>query len=96
MNITEFFKRWREGIKNLSPKRQLSSKLIGQIGLTLALCAALINFAYRLNYFYVAILVFIIFLQIINIIGTRQQYIAVLKMEETLGNPEQEEEGDKK
>lgn len=84
MNIVEFFTKWKEGIKNLTPRRQLYSRLIGQIGLICGLSAAFIMMIIRQTWIYVAIFGFIIFIQIIGLIGTRQQYLATVKMEEVL------------
>ena len=91
MNPFEFFTRWKEGIKNLTPKRQLYSRLIGQIGLICGLSAAFVSMIIIRNWIYISIFGFIIFIQVIGIIGTRQQYIATLQMEKALGEQVPEE-----
>jgi len=96
MKISEFFRRWKEGIKNLSPRRQLYSKMMGEIGMIFGLSLAGVFLILRGMWFFIIVIGFGVFLQIISLIGTRQQYAAILQMEETLGNPEQNKEGDKK
>jgi len=84
MKPKEFFSRWKEGVQNLSPKRQLYSRMVGQIGSILGLTLALVVITIRGIWYFIPVLGCGVFLQLIAYIGTRQQYIATLKMEEIL------------
>jgi len=80
MNLTNFFKRWKEGILNLSIEQQLKGKLIGIIGGIIGLTLALITLIYRKMWGFSIFVFFIIWIQFISYIGTRQQYISTKEM----------------
>jgi len=89
MNIKTFFKKWKEGILNLSPVQQLKGKLIGLIGGIIGLILALITMLYKRIWGFSIFVFFIIWLQVISYIGTRQQYLQTKKMMEEI-NPKED------
>lgn len=80
------FQRFREGLKNLTPLQQLNAKatgsLWGSIGLSIALCGMLYNIifiAFTVTQLgFIIFISFLIYMQITQYIGTKQQ-IAVIK-----------------
>lgn len=90
MNLINFFKRWKEGILNLSPAQQLHARLVGIIGGIIGLILALISMIYNRMWGFSIFVFFIIWIQVISFIGTRQQYIQTKKMMEELNEKEME------
>ena len=84
-----FFKRWKEGILNLSPTQQLKGKLIGIVGGIIGLILALIVMIIRKQWGFSIFIFFIVWLQVISYISTRQSYIQTKKLMEEL-KPEEE------
>lgn len=91
MKIKEFFKRWKTGLKNLTPKQLIHSQLVGYGGATIGLSIALTGLIYRtvtdFNLIQLGFSIFVAFLvwmQVISYISTRQKYDAVKKMEESI------------
>lgn len=93
-----FFKRWKEGILNLSSLQQLNSKIIGTIGGLVGLVLAFMTLLYQRMWGFGIFVFFFAFIQAISLIGMRQQYLALKKMmeeiepqsiqEETIGKKE--------
>ncbi len=95
MNTTNFFKRWKEGILNLSPVQQLKGKLIGIVGGIIGLILALITLIYRKTWGFGIFVFFIIWLQFISYISVRQQLISTKKMMEEIETQQQDVESPK-
>ena len=89
-NKKGFFKKWKEGILNLPIEKQLKGKLIGIIGGIVGLILALATLIYRRMWGFGIFVFFIIWLQFITYIGTRQQYIATKEMLKGLEVKEQD------
>ena len=96
MKSKDFFKRWKQGILDLSPEKQIKGKLIGIIGGIVGLILALITMIYRRMWGFSIFIFFIIWLQVITYISTRQQLIATREMlkgiEEDLESPKANKE----
>ena len=90
MNSKNFFHRWKEGILNLPIEKQLKGKLIGIIGGIVGLILALIVMIIRKQWGFSIFIFFIIWLQFITYIGTRQQLINTKKMLEEIEVKEQD------
>ena len=84
MNTKEFFKRWKEGILNLSPTQQIKGKLIGIVGGIVGLIIALIIMVIKKQWGFSIFVFFIIWLQFMSYISTRQQLISTKKLMEEL------------
>ncbi len=95
MNIITFFKKWKEGILTLSPEKQLKAKLTGLIGGIFGLILALISMIYKRMWGFGIFVFFIIWLQFVSFIGTRQQYIQTKEMMKELQPKEQDIESPK-
>ncbi len=95
MNIKTFFKKWKEGILTLSQEKQLKAKLIGLVGGIFGLILALISMLYKEMWGFSIFVFFIIWLQVITYIGTRQQYKSIKEMMKELKPPTQDEESPK-
>ena len=78
-NPKEFFRRWGEGIKNLTPAQQLHAKLVGQIGNMVGLVFAWAFLIFKGFWFFSISMAFVLFMLFIDHIGTRQQYKATCK-----------------
>ncbi|GAI92050.1 unnamed protein product [marine sediment metagenome] len=90
MNLKNFFHRWKEGILNLSVEKQLKGKLIGIVGGIVGLILALITMIYKRMWGFSIFVFFIIWLQFITYISTRQQFIATKEMMKEI-NPQQQD-----
>lgn len=91
MNLKKLtYKNVREGILNLSVEQQLKGKMIGLIGGIVGLILALITMIYTRNWGIAIFVFFIIWLQFISYIGTRQQYIQTKEMLKGLNTEEQD------
>ncbi len=95
MNTTNFFKRWKEGILNLSPVQQLKGKLIGIVGGIIGLILALITLIYRKTWGFGIFVFFIIWLQFISYISVRQQLISTKEMLKEVETQQQDMESPK-
>ena len=82
MKPKEFFRRWREGMKHLNPKQLLRSKQHGQIGFIIGIifAASIMIFKNKMWYWSIAFF-FMMMLQALDFISTRQQYKQILEME---------------
>lgn len=85
-----FFKKWKEGILNLSPAQQLHGKIVGIIGGIIGLILALITMIYRGMWGFSIFIFFIIWIQVITYIGTRQQYKNTVEVMEELETQQQD------
>lgn len=92
MNPKTFFKRWREGIKTLSVSRQLKAKIVGQIGSIIGISLAAIVMSFRGYWYFLLFMFFFVFLQVVDLIGTKQQYENVKQVEIALQGGNQDEE----
>ena len=84
MNSTNFFKRWKEGILNLSPVQQIKAKLIGTVGGIVGLIMALVTMIYKQMWGFSVFIFFIIWLQFTGYISLRQQYVTIKEMMKNL------------
>jgi len=81
MKPKEFFRRWRQGIRDLPPSEQLRVKLIGHIGMIVGILIAGFFLIKKGMWYFIFMFIFIILLQVIEIIGTNQRFKATLEME---------------
>lgn len=85
----DFFKKWGEGIKNLSPKRQLESKVVGIIGSIIGIIFGGLWLVFVKGQWYFSIvLVFMAFLQGIELIAAKQQLTIMKRIESGVKNYE--------
>lgn len=90
MNPKEFLRRWIEGIKNITPVQQLKSRCIGTIGCIAGLILILIVMIMRRVWYVIVLMFFLLFLQVIQYLGTRQQYLAMKEIQEEVKPIEKE------
>ena len=88
MGLKNFFKKWGEGIKNLSPERQLKAQLSGGYGNIIGFSGGLITMSYMVfvtnNYHWwwtIFILFIALFTTVLDIIAKKQQLKAILDMQ---------------
>lgn len=74
MNPKQFFKRWIEGIKNITPLQQLSAELLGIRGNIFGMIFAMAFLLYNGMWFFIIFMIFTTFLQVVGYIGTKQKY----------------------
>ena len=85
-----FFKRWKQGILDMTIDQQLKNKIIGIIGGMVGLTLALIIMVYRKQWGFSIFVFFIIWIQFISFIGARQQYIATKEILKGLKSQKQD------
>ena len=83
-----FFKRWKNGILDMSIEQQLKGKMIGIIGGIVGLILALITMIVRKQWGFSIFVFFIIWIQFITYIGMRKQYLQTKEMMEGLETQE--------
>ena len=84
------FKRFKEGLKNLTPLQQLNAKATGSLWATIGLSIAFLGMVYNIifNQFtitqlgFMIFIVFIIYMQIVQYIGTKQQVVIIKEAQE--------------
>lgn len=84
MNIKEFFRRWKQGILTLPPSQQLKAKITGIKGAVFGMILGFGIMAYQGNYWFLVLGFFLVWLQVIEYIGTKQQYENAVIMEKEL------------
>lgn len=82
MRLREFFRRWGEGIKNLSPRRQLESKIVGLWGTIAGIVLGGTILTIQGNWYFILLFGFMIFMQLIELISTYQQLRQIKSFEE--------------
>ena len=98
MNLKQFLKKWSEGIKNSTPEQQLRAKCIGLIGAIIGLLIILVVMAIRKTWYIMVLMFFLLWLQVVQYIGTRQQYKQTMEMMKEINTKEtakKEDEGTK-
>lgn len=91
MNPKTFFKRWKQGIMELSALYLLKAKIVGYIGTIVGvIIGGTISIAFGFWYFSLA-LVFIILLQSIELVSVLQQYKQGKKMEAAIKAAEEKD-----
>jgi len=80
--MKEFFRKWGQGIRDLSPAQQLHSQIIGTYGSIFGLIFAWLFMWLRGMWFFSFIMFFAIFIQIISLIGMKQKYAAIIKIQQ--------------
>lgn len=70
-----FFGKWVQGIKDITPVQQLQARYVGQIGATIGLILATVVMAFRGVWYLLLFLACLTFLQGLQAIAARQQYI---------------------
>ena len=90
-----FFKRWKQGILDMTPVQQLKQKMIGIIGGIVGLILALIVMVSREQWGFSIFVFFVIWIQFISFIGTRQQLVATKKMLEEINTTQEDIESPK-
>ena len=90
-----FFKRWKQGILDMTVEQQLKNKIIGTLGGIIGLILALIVMVYRKQWGFSIFVFFIIWIQFIGFIGIRQQLIHTKEMMSGLDTKQQDIESPK-
>ena len=90
-----FFKRWKQGILDMTIEQQLNNKIIGTLGGIIGLILALIVMINRKQWGFSIFVFFIIWLQFISYIGIRQQLITTKEMMKGLEAEQQDIESPK-
>ncbi len=90
-----FFKRWKQGILDMTIEQQLNNKIIGTLGGIIGLILALIVMINRKQWGFSIFVFFIIWLQFIGYIGIRQQLITTKEMMKGLETKEEDIESPK-
>ncbi len=90
-----FFKRWKQGILDMTIEQQLNNKIIGTLGGIVGLILALIVMVNRKQWGFSIFVFFIIWLQFISYIGIRQQLITTKEMMKGLEAEQQDIESPK-
>ena len=94
MNLKNL-KNLKEGMLNLTPEQQLKGKMIGLIGGIVGLILAMFTFMYTKKWGFTIFIFFLIWLQFIQYIGTRQQFLATKEMMKEVNSQEQDTESSK-
>jgi len=76
-----FFKRWGDGIKNLSPAQQLHAKMVSHVGAFIGMMLALVVLFMRGGWYFSVFIFFIGIIQLIDYIGTRQRWLQAKEIE---------------
>lgn len=92
MNVKEFFRRWRKGIKELSPGAQLRAKRTGLIGTIIGIIFGSSFLIANGLWYWSPMLFFVLILQSVELIGTNQQIEHVRDISDQL-KLQHEEEG---
>jgi len=95
MNSKNFFHKWKQGILDMTIEQQLKNKIIGILGGIFGLILALIAMIYRKMWGFSIFVFFIIWIQFISFISTRQQYLATKEMMKGLEAQQQDIESPK-
>ena len=80
MNLKNFFRKWKQGILDMTIEQQLKNKIIGILGGIVGLTLALILMIYRKQWGFSIFVFFIIWIQFISFISTRQQLKSTKEM----------------
>lgn len=81
MNV---FKRWKKGLRELTPSQLLHAKLVGYAGSTIGLILAWIVLWFRGMWFFSVIMFFAIFLNVISYITTWQQWKTMCEFQDSV------------
>jgi len=91
MNPKEFFRRWKQGMKELTPTQMVHSQVVGYGGAVIGLSIAFLALVYRTitNFNFVQLgfaifIIFLIWLQTINFISSRQKYKTIKEVEDKM------------
>lgn len=90
-----FFKRWKQGILDMTIEQQLKNKIIGTLGGIVGLILALIVMVSRKQWGFSIFVFFIIWIQFIGYISIRQQLITTKEMMKGLESQQQDIESPK-
>lgn len=80
MNPKEFFSRWKEGMKNITPAQQAHAEMIGYLGNIVGMLFAIPFLLYKGMWYFIIFLGFTTFLQVVAYIGAKQKYEGLLKL----------------
>lgn len=94
MNLKNL-KNFKEGLLNLTAIQQLKGKMIGLIGGIIGLILAMGTFIYAKRWGFTIFIFFLIWLQFITYIGTRQQYISTKELMQGLDTEKEDIESPK-
>ena len=81
MNLKQFFKRWKQGMKELTVVQQMNAKKNGHLGAMVGLSIAMLGLAYKVTMIkfdwvqlgFAIFIFFLIWLQCVEYIGTKQK-----------------------
>ena len=82
------FKKFIEGMKNLTPAQQLHGQLAGHIGTIVGIIFAWVAMLFYHMWYFSIVMFFAIWLSVISYIGTRQKYVQVCKMMDEIKSSE--------
>ena len=94
MNPKQFYKRWKQGMRELTVTQQLNAKKNGHLGCVIGLSIAILGFAYKLIMIrfdwvqlgFAIFIFFLVWLQWHEYVGTKQKHKATMEiMEEIQG-----------
>lgn len=75
--IRGFFRKWREGIKQIPPEDLLKTRLIGYIGAIIGLILSAVIMFYRGSWYIGIAIVFFCLIQVASFLGEYQQYMSM-------------------
>lgn len=84
MNNNSFFKRWKQGFKEITPLQQAKANVLGSGGAAIGLGMGIVVTAYQGTWWLTFTLVFFTFIQIVTWIGAKQKYVGMKEMEEAM------------
>jgi len=87
-----YYKRWKEGMKNITPLQQLHAKMVGHYGGALGLCLATVVMLWKGVWYFGVFLFFMIWLQAWEALGAKQRYGNALEMQKRMEELQKESE----
>jgi len=74
MNPKELFIKWKQGMMNITPVQQTKAQITGTIGTIVGTIFAGAMMVMKGRWYFIIVFIFVIFLQIISLIGLKQKY----------------------
>jgi len=91
MKLKEFFRRWGQGIQQITPMQQVKISLIGNVLIIIGVLIGLYATATSKVWWLFVILCGSFFLTMIGLLGNLQKYFALSKLNKEMGGLKNEE-----
>lgn len=84
MKMMEFFRKWKQGIKDLSPERILESEIVGTYGVIFGMIVGFTFMVIKGAWYFIILGIFLVWLQIMGLLTKKKQLENIIEVKKQM------------